>query len=465
MTTLAIEEPKEITKASAKVRDKVRELYDRIRSDLYLCREDMEVGSERYNSALALGTMTELNKGKQLLYGEYGGGKTTVAEYLHSLYHTLPLDLIRRVSVRADPQKTDEKMIARPDYGALHGQKEKVVWQHFVLVGPKIVDEFNRLPESNQSMLLNGVDRGDWNYLNDSISTGPMPLFATCNYADKGNNGLIPPLLDRFDVSAESKFPGVANVIAISMDYHNGKDRVLKNEKLTEKAIAALNSGMSYRDVRSALEDVAIGYREHLAKEGFPVIEKGDLEKASEEIGKIPLDNDAQIYFTFLAAELNLDSRYGQKRSIDSTNADAGLYLGGAFEGAGSRRAEKAIIRYAQSLAWLQDAKEVSLDHILNIAPHVLWHRLRWTEETKGKFRDNKRKDPLELYIAKTLVNEGTDAVPGVKKRFLESRDNYQKVLDMTKHGKIDEAYFFAEKCASGGKGHPIFMDVMNDLR
>jgi len=72
------------------------------------------------------------------------------------------------------------------------------------------------MPESNQAVVLNGVDRGEWNYLNDFISTGPQPFFATCNYADRGNNGLIPPILDRFDVAVESRFPGVANVLHIA---------------------------------------------------------------------------------------------------------------------------------------------------------------------------------------------------------------------------------------------------------
>ncbi len=66
-----------------KLQDKVTGLYDRIRNDFYLCRDDLEVSGERYNSALLFGVLTELNKGNQLLFGEYGGGKTTSAEYLH----------------------------------------------------------------------------------------------------------------------------------------------------------------------------------------------------------------------------------------------------------------------------------------------------------------------------------------------------------------------------------------------
>ena len=81
--------------------------------------------------------------------------------------------------------------------------EEEVVWQHFVLIPQKIIDEFNRIPEANQAMLLDGMDRGEWDYLNEHISTGPQPFFATCNYADRGTNTLIPPILDRFNIVAK----------------------------------------------------------------------------------------------------------------------------------------------------------------------------------------------------------------------------------------------------------------------
>src|SRR3989344_1955030 len=97
--------------AKEKLQPKVKALYDALRNDFYLCRE-------------------------------YGGGKTTSAEYLNSMFNGLPLDLVKRVAIRGNPQLTEEKMIGRPHYGKMHQGQEDVVWQHFVLVGPKIFDEF-----------------------------------------------------------------------------------------------------------------------------------------------------------------------------------------------------------------------------------------------------------------------------------------------------------------------------------
>ncbi|MEM4260550.1 MAG: hypothetical protein QXG00_04900 [Candidatus Woesearchaeota archaeon] len=451
--------------ANPSLQDKVKDLYQRIKDEFYLCRDDLKVSGQDYNSALLLGVLTQLNKGKMLLFGEYGVGKTTSAEYLNAVFNNLPLDLVKQVAIRGDPQKTEEKMIGRPDYGKLHGQKEEVVWQHFILVPPKIIDEFNRIPESNQSMILNGVDRGRWNYLNYSINTGRQPFFATCNYSDRGNNGLIPPMLDRFDVAVESKFSGVVNAISISDDYENKKDKQLSNLKVTEKALSVLNSRKPYKEIYNNLDHLTGEHAKFLKGQGFQTLNNNEKARIVKEIEKIKLDNDAQTYFAFLIAEINVSPKYGQKRSIDQNDTDDGLYLRAAFIGSGSRRADKTLKRYAQSLAWLQGKDKVNLDHITQIAPYVLWHRLKWTDEVASKFRDYNRDDPLDLYIAKQLLGEGTEEYPGVKKRFVESKQNYQTVMDLIKHQKINVALNKAEEYSAGGKGHPIFTDIIKDLK
>ncbi|MBN1377560.1 AAA family ATPase [Candidatus Woesearchaeota archaeon] len=451
-------------KTKPKLQDKVKGLYDKIGNEFYLCRDDFESNGEKFNSALLMGTLTELNKGNMLLFGEYGGGKTTSAEYLNSVFNGLPLDLVKRVAIRGNPQLTEEKMVGRPHYGKMHQGQEDVVWQHFVLVGPKIFDEFNRVPESNQAVVLNGVDRGEWNYLNDFISTGSQPFFATCNYADKGNNGLIPPILDRFDVAVESKFPGVANALYIAQDYHNDKDKTLSDKKLTRKALEILSSGESYKELQEELDKIVKSHKISLKKKGFPVLSIKDKEKIEQEIRAVPFDRDAEQYLAFLVAEMNTSHKYGQKRTIDPASGERGLYLQAAFAGSGSRREEKSIVRYAKSLAWLQDQREVNLDNVTQVAPYVLWHRIKWTPETEQSFRDNEREDPLDLYITKTILGDGTNELPGVKKRFAESRENYQRVIDLVGHGKINQALQEAKEYSADGKGHPIFQDTIRDL-
>ncbi|MCK4650459.1 AAA family ATPase [Candidatus Pacearchaeota archaeon] len=458
-----------MSKAKQKLQEKVGGLYDKIGSEFYLCRDDFEVNGEKYNSALLFGTLTELNRGNMLLFGEYGGGKTTSAEYLQSVFNGLPLDLVKRVAIRGNPQETKESIIGNPDYGAMNtGDRtwaQNPMWTHWSMIGPKIIDEFNRIPEPNQAIVLNIADRGDIDYMRGHISHGKFPFFATCNYADRGNNGLIPPILDRFDVAVESRFPGVANALHIAQDYHNDKDKILSDPKLTRKALGVLNSGKPQLEVQKELEAIVQEHETGLISKDFPVLSREDKERIEQEVRAVSLDNDAEQYFAFLVAEMNISSKYGQKRSIDPATTENGLYLQSSFVGSGSRREEKSLVRYAKSLAWLQNQDEVNLDHVTQVAPYVLWHRIKWTPEAQNVFKDNDRNDPLDLHITKELLGDGTDEMLGVKGRFGESQENYQRVIDLAGHGKMDEALKEATDCLAGGKGHPIFQDAVNDLK
>ncbi|MBW3011906.1 hypothetical protein KY311_01870, partial [Candidatus Woesearchaeota archaeon] len=54
-----------------------------------------------------------------LLIGEPGWGKTSAASIIASACTGLPIDLYRSVQISGHPDQTEEKMVARPDYGDL----------------------------------------------------------------------------------------------------------------------------------------------------------------------------------------------------------------------------------------------------------------------------------------------------------------------------------------------------------
>jgi len=68
------------------------------------------------------------------------------------------------------------------------------------------------------------------------------------------------------------------------------------------------------------------------------------------------------------------------------------------------------------------------------------------------------------LHITKTLLGDGTNEMPGVKKRFSESQQNYQRVIDLVGHGKLEKAIEEAKEYFADGRGHPIFQDTLRDL-
>ena len=136
------------------LRNKVLQIYRYIRAHLYLNRPDMTVTGEQFNSALLMSLLVGLCRGKALIIGEPGLGKTTSVEYVGALLYRIPLGTIWKGEVSGHPEQTEEKIVGRPDLGKLNLGKEVVVWSHFALLPVKIVDEINRLPETKQSMIL-----------------------------------------------------------------------------------------------------------------------------------------------------------------------------------------------------------------------------------------------------------------------------------------------------------------------
>ena len=205
----------------------MRDIYAFIQENFYLNRPDLTIGAETFNVALLFSLLTALNRGKQIILGEPGLGKTTAAEYICATAYSFPLGLIWAGEVSGHPEQTEEKIIGRPDLGRLNQGKEVVVWSYFAQLPVKIVDEINRLPETKQSIILNGVDRGKWEYMNGVIINDEYCLFATANYQDRGTNTMVAPLIDRFDIMVESKHPGP--IMALRISTKDRYDRILRN--------------------------------------------------------------------------------------------------------------------------------------------------------------------------------------------------------------------------------------------
>ncbi len=232
----------------------VMEIYRFISDHLYFNRPDIEIKGERFNSAILLSLLTALQKGKELIIGEPGLGKTTSAEFVSSLIYQFPLGAIWASEVSGHPEQTEEKIIGRPDLGKLNRGEEDVVWTNFSQIPVKIVDEINRLPETKQSMILDGVDRGNWEYLNEMIINEEYCLFATANYQDGGTSTIIAPLMDRFDVMVESRYPG-AN-LSFLIGKSKGKDKVLRHAVYEKELHRILKSKTSYLKKSARMDEV-----------------------------------------------------------------------------------------------------------------------------------------------------------------------------------------------------------------
>ena len=430
----------------------VMELYQFIHDHLYFNRPDLEINGERFNSTILFSLLTGLKKGKELIIGEPGLGKTTSAEFVCSLIYQFPLGVVWGSEVSGHPEQTEEKIVGRPDLGKLNRGEEDVVWTNFSQIPTKIVDEINRLPETKQSMILDGVDRGNWEYLNEMIINEEYCLFATANYQDGGTNTIIAPLVDRFDVMVESRYPG-AN-LSFLIGKSNRKDHILRHPKYEKELHRILNAKTPYEKKIPLVEEVCNSFGEYVHETlGVKPLQKRDRQQIRLEMDDADLDQDASAFTRMLLAELSFCDRYGQKRSLE--NCEEGChytgYLCREIKNCASNRLPTSIKQYAQALAWFLEDSEVDIEHVKSVLPYTLAHRTQWKDEILSQKERSKRDDPFPIFLAK-------EAVKTVSQRYREQSDHLKDAL------AIGSKIFQGESLEPLEGDHPLYAEIKKDL-
>ncbi|MGQ9509199.1 MAG: AAA family ATPase [Thermodesulfobacteriota bacterium] len=429
----------------------VMEIYQFINHRLYFNRPDLDIKGENFNSTILFSLLTGLVKGKELIIGEPGLGKTTSAEFVGSLLYQFPLGMIWGSEVSGHPEQTEEKIIGRPDLGKLNQGQEDVVWSHFSQIPIKIVDEINRLPETKQSMILDGVDRGNWEYLNEMIINEEYCLFATANYQDGGTNTLIAPLIDRFDVMVESRYPGPN--LSFLIGKSKGKDQILRHPKFEKELYRILTSKMDYEKKMIQVEEICNAYGDYLHKTiGIKPIRKEDREKIRSEVEAMEFDLDASAFTRMLLAELSFCDRYGQKRIVES--CEEGCHYTGYFchqiKNCASNRLPISIKLYAQGLAWLLGDSEIDIEHVKAVMPYTLSHRIQWKDQIISQKEKAKRDDPFQIYLAK-------EAVKTISQRYREQGEHLKDAL------AIGSKIFQGEPLEPLEGDHPLYIEIRKD--
>jgi MoxR-like ATPase len=430
----------------------VMELYRFIRDHLYFNRPDLEINGERFNSTILFSLLTGLKKGKELIIGEPGLGKTTSAEFVCSLVYQFPLGVVWGSEVSGHPEQTEEKIVGRPDLGKLNRGEEDVVWTNFSQIPAKIVDEINRLPETKQSMILDGVDRGNWEYLNEMIINEEYCLFATANYQDGGTNTIIAPLVDRFDVMVESRYPG-AN-LSFLIGKSNRKDHILRHPKYEKELHRILNAKTPYEKKIPLVEEVCNSFGEYVHETlGVRPLQKRDRQQIRLEMDDTDLDQDASAFTRMVLAELSFCDRYGQKRSLE--NCEEGChytgYLCHEIKNCASNRLPISIKQYAQALAWLLEDSEVDIEHVKLVLPYTLAHRTQWKDEILSQRERSKRDDPFPIFLAK-------EAVKAVSQRYREQSEHLKDAL------ALGSKIFQGESLEPLEGDHPLYAEIKKDL-
>ncbi|MBW2064730.1 MAG: AAA family ATPase [Deltaproteobacteria bacterium] len=437
---------------NGELREKVQGIYDYIQEELYFNRPDLKIRGLRFNSALLMSLLTGLSKGKELIVGEPGLGKTTSAEYVCALLYRFPLGTIWAGEVSGHPEQTEEKIIGRPDLGKLNQGEEVVVWSHFVQLPVKIVDEINRLPETKQSMILDGVDRGNWEYLNDAIINMEYCLFATANYQDRGTNTIIAPLIDRFDVMIESRHPGANLAYLIGGKTPDGQ--ALRNEDLEFQFQRILAERIPYFEKMGQVEELNDRFGEILERDaGIKTLSRSDREMIRAQKNELPFDLDFNAFLRLVIAELSFCHRFGQKRSDETCEEGCHFteYYCNSVRNCISNRFPISIRNFSQALAWFLGDESVGLEHLVTVMPYTLAHRIQWKEEFVAQHEKDSRDEPLAIYLAKT-------AVKNMHRRYMEQGNQLKSALAAA--CRIAEG----EEVDPIQGDHPIYWEIRKDL-
>jgi len=300
-------------------------------------------------------------------------------------------------------------------------------------------------------MILDGVDRGNWEYLNEMIINDEYCLFATANYQDGGTNTIIAPLVDRFDVVVESRYPG-AN-LSFLIGKTKRKDSLLRHPRYERDLHRVLKSKVAYEKKLPKIEEICDAFGTYLYEtSGIQPLQRKDRDQIRVEMDSIEMDVDASAFTRMLLAEFSFCERYGQKRVVEHCEEGCHYtgYLCHEIKNCASNRLPTSIKQYAQALAWLLGDARVDIEHVMVVLPYALSHRVQWKEEVLAQKERAKRDDPFPIFLAK-------EAVRTVAQRYREQSEHVKDAL------AIGSKIFQGDSLEPLDGDHPLYAEIRKD--
>ncbi len=405
------------------VEKKIDEIHDEIQSSYYISQDDVEVGEETYNYAILgclLGYVTRYNV---LLTGNPGWGKTTVPEGLGAMVNGIPPKVSTHCKLNGHPFQTEEKIKGRPDLAKLNiGEKGETQWANAVNLGSfghVLVDEINGLHEGQQVMVLEMIDRGVIDYLDDIyFYEEKPPFFATQNYTDEeGSSPLAHRLTDRFDISLEVVPP--VNEYLFLMDGSKDKKKKFDNPKLEKEFLTNIKKMNSPEDeyAKEIYENIIPKYKTYLEEQGIPVLYEEDLRKVRE--GNIPIDEEAMFMFYFLDSGVNSHIRVPDEYETEHYEDTP---FGKVKNNLSHRFAEKTP-EIAKAIAVLSGKDKVDVEAMETALIYTLPHRLKFKDEYINKnLKSDHFPGSQQLYSTSKWIQD-------VKEYFNEHKDVYKQYV------------------------------------
>ncbi len=378
-----------------------------------------------------------------------------------SLIKGLPLEFVQATTIHGHPEQTEEKIKAVLDLGVLQKEgRESIRWKITPYSPVVIIDEINRLPAGKQNMILNEVDRNICCYRGETlIIKSPKAFLATINYHDTGTTKLIPPLCDRFDIAVEtgSLHPLRKRAIRRGLD-----DSLLRDSSLTEEVVNFIlshNHTDEANTVTNYIENISEKFKEELEKRlqdngiDINIPKKQEISEIKREIAEIEISEDAELFLDYIGQEVYC--QYSTVKEFSRCHGCHGChyynYICSDLYSISSGT-EQSLLRYAKALAWITDANEVTLEHLLTLIPYTLWHRVSISDRKVSEVRQIEKKSSDSFYCIVELMSDA-------RKRWDEHRDFLVEIYFAFKEGGLTKVKEIAEK-----HHHPIFKAFLRGL-
>ncbi len=323
--------------------------------------------SQSYSSFVLLPLLTLVVRGKCLLVGGPGRGKTASA-ILMGVIAGYSLKEIKRAIQHGQPQMTITDLLGNPLPSDLMNAKSmdeiKISWRKWLGMRVKVIDEYNRIPTRTQSALLTIL--GD-NYaeLYDQIFECPdAAWYLTANDdAGGGTYQVIEALKDRIDI-----------------------------------VVKALH--FNTRFIRDLLQRVEENFKPEAMVPKEIIFTEAEIESISEEIRSITIPSPLRRRMEFFASQFEFFESGGEQLEYKTKDTvklsmtdltslssleqgkDRKKDLGSQTKNGLSVRAIFTCINYAKALAYFRGLREVKIEDLAHILPFVLHDKLVQNSES-----------------------------------------------------------------------------------
>lgn len=360
-----------------------------------------------------------VERGTMMLYGGHGGGKTTLSKYLGQIFCEKSKEQIEDCILRGHSQLTEEKILGSLDFAQMLGQKKltngklDVVWNEFVTSEWKIIDEINRLSPYAQNILLSLLAEGSVKYHDQSKIVPPFTLYATLNPKDNANEELALPFRDRF-----------ALALPITMPDYDSFSTIGKKDKANRQ---------------DSLEDYLKGI---------------ELKEIQEAVKTIPYSEEAELFINYIIASYRLCERVS-KESNDNISVDKNLCENCHMNAPEkvcckikqplSVRVKEDLYRYGKALAWFLGDKQVTTNHIVILAPYMIWHRSVLSKKFTSTLMESWNNVNSTKTTAEFITNLNLDGTRQIVEKILNEFNGVKKLLldfEYIKKGALSKEEF-----------------------